>query len=90
MYGKILKKPRDLITRLTFFKNLLSCALCTGFHAGWMLSIVHYLIFSNLIVIFIPFASAFVCLMLDSLMDLIDNINNEIETKSKKGWNWYV
>lgn len=84
MYGKILNKPRTLLIKLNFFKELLSCSLCVGFHSGWMLSIIHYLIFSNPIVIFIPFASAFACLTSEFLLDYFENYNSMIEKSLKE------
>lgn len=59
MYGKILKKPRDFLIKISFFKSLLSCAVCTGFWSGIIASI--FLLnssFSNYVLIFLPFASS--------------------------------
>lgn len=33
---KLLNRPREWLARLEFFRELLSCAYCTGFHTGWM------------------------------------------------------
>lgn len=34
--AKLLNRPRKWLARLDSFKELLSCAYCTGFHTGWM------------------------------------------------------
>jgi len=34
MEGKILNFLRDHLCKITFFKNLLNCSLCTGFWTG--------------------------------------------------------
>ena len=39
MHGEILNSLRDRITKFKFFRELLSCALCTGFWTGLILSV---------------------------------------------------
>jgi hypothetical protein len=34
-YGTILNLPRNFLSRFSFFKNLLNCCLCLGFHVGF-------------------------------------------------------
>jgi hypothetical protein len=36
-YATILNYPRNFLCRATFFKNLLNCCLCLGFHVGFWL-----------------------------------------------------
>ena len=40
MYGKILSPVRDKLVKIDFFKELLSCALCTGFWTGLFIGIL--------------------------------------------------
>ena len=59
MYGKILSKPRNYLIKYSFFKNLLSCAVCTGFWSGLFFSLILLITPINwYYIIFLPFASS--------------------------------
>ena len=64
MYGTIFNIPRAKLTKIKFFKELLSCSLCVGFWVGLALST---LIEFNTIVF--AFYSAATCYIIDRLTD---------------------
>lgn len=65
MYGTILEKPRSFIaSRSPFFKELISCSLCTGFWVGVILAVPFNLWF-------LPLFSAAICFIIDRLIDRI-------------------
>ena len=64
MYGEIFNNSRAKLIRIKFFKELLACALCTGFWVGLALSpFVEYNI-----ILFALYSSAS-CYIIDSLTD---------------------
>jgi hypothetical protein len=74
-YGSILEVPRCFIKRIPFFRKLLDCSLCTGFHTGWIIALYcWFFVVPNPLYFIFPFASAGVCWFFDSLLDLIQEI----------------
>lgn len=72
MYGSILNEVRASITRIAFFKKLLECSLCVGFHVGWFIGLFRYDIISQYCDIMIfAFASAGFCFFFDRLLEFI-------------------
>jgi hypothetical protein len=79
MHGKILENVRCFLFKSSFIKEMFKCPMCLGFHVGWILSVFYYLLFSDLIVLFIPFVSSLCSLYSEELLDLIGNLNNKLE-----------
>ena len=64
MYGEILNYLRKNLTRIKFFNQLLSCALCTGFWCGVVLiPFTGHLLF--------PLYSACVCYFLHLIKEIL-------------------
>lgn len=89
MHGSIFKLPRRLLGKIKILKKLLSCALCLGFWVGLALASAKYYIDGNLLeLIYIPFASASLNWLFDSLMDFLQintlSVCNKVENKNKK------
>lgn len=90
MFGSILNKPRNIIIRNKFFKELLECSLCTGFWSGIILGSVNYFFGGALQGIFITgLASAGFCFFFDSLLDLIMKFKNH-DTNEPKIKNYHI
>lgn len=83
MYGTILDIPRGWICKLTFFDELLSCAMCTGTWAGMLLVgpvVVAMIeggaprIVAGVLGTMLPPASSAVCYFIDRLLNMIEEI----------------
>jgi len=72
-YGSILNGPRTLlVSQSIFFKNLFNCSLCLGFWSGLVVGLVsYYYIEENFLYFYFPLASAALCWLSDSILDLI-------------------
>jgi len=64
MYGTIFNIPRAKLTKIKFFKELLSCSLCVGFWVGLFLSA-----FTEYNFILFALYSAATCYIIDRLTD---------------------
>ncbi len=76
----ILTKSRNwLITNKyfgVFFYNLLSCYVCVGFHAGWIVWLLSQFAFGQIICW--GLAGSTICILLNSIISLLTAINNKI------------
>jgi len=66
MYGTIFNIPRAKLTKIKFFKELLSCSLCVGFWVG--LSLSTFLEYNTIV---FALYSAATCYIIDRLTDKI-------------------
>jgi len=64
MYGTIFNIPRAKLTKIKFFKELLSCSLCIGFWVGLALST-----FTEYNTFVFALYSAATCYIIDRLTD---------------------
>lgn len=72
MFGTILNKPRNIIKRINFFKELLNCALCTGTWVGVFIGLLNYNPTTQYIqIIELALASAGFCYFFHSLLEMI-------------------
>lgn len=72
MHGSILNKPRNIITRIQFFKELLACSLCTGSWVGGIIGLCNYSLFTQgILIVQLVFASAGFCFFFDRLLEMI-------------------
>ena len=71
--GSILNIPRKFLSNLSpFFKNLFNCSLFLGFWSGLTVGLVsYYYIEENFLYFYFPLASAALCWISDSILDLI-------------------
>jgi len=67
--GSIFATPRKTLQRVPVLDRLLKCSLCLGLWVGVLAAVV--LFFQGRDWLWIPFASAAVCWLFDSIMDLI-------------------
>ena len=82
MHGSILNKPRNIITKIPFFKELISCSLCTGTWVGAIIGLCNYSLFTQYIQIMqLAFASAGFCFFFDRLLEMILTWNWEHRDK---------
>ena len=76
--SKIMEKFRNFVSRVKFFKDLISCSMCTGFWVGLYFAIVLilYLTFPQFKPIYyiltIPFASSFLSWICERASVIID------------------
>jgi len=71
--GSILRPLRSLLSSLSpIFKDLFNCSLCLGFWSGLIVGLVsYYYIEDNYLYFYFPLASAALCWLSDSILDLI-------------------
>ena len=95
MHGSILDKPRELITRLPFFRKLLNCSMCTGtwtgaFHSLMLLALIPHTPTVFLLAAALPFASAGACYLADRCIFMVQDaqdwllIQNQRKTTPNK------
>ncbi len=72
------------LRRLSFFEKMLNCVYCTGFHAGWIISVLAYLLCPNMVsklnfgeLIITSFASATFCYTLDTIIIYLEHKTTE-------------
>lgn len=65
MYGEILNYIRNKLTKINFFAQLLSCALCTGFWCGILLIPFTHILF--------PLYSSCACYFLHLVKEVLCN-----------------
>jgi len=69
MYGKIFNFIRIPLIRINFFKQLLGCAMCTGFWSGLCIGII-----SPYNPFLFALYSSFICLMFDYIAKVLEDI----------------
>lgn len=94
MHGSVFNAPRKLFCKFGIIRKLLSCSLCLGFWVGLALASAKYYSDGNLVeLIYIPFASASVNWLFDSLLDFLQintiDISLKAENKNKKPFQDY-
>ena len=82
MYGSILNRPRNVLTKLTLFKELLKCSLCTGFWVGLFFG---YIVYQDQwkYVVMIGLFSSGACWLYDSLVGALQSIEVKLTKKHK-------
>ena len=65
---------RDQDQGTNFFSRMFDCSYCTGFHAGWMVSLVLGVVgeVSLTEVLLFPFASSAFCYLMDTLLTRLE------------------
>ncbi len=79
-YGSILNLPRKSICKFKIFKELFNCSLCLGFWCGVIIAISSNYIEQNNKLIFLPLCSSALCWFFDSILDLIQEATNKIDS----------
>lgn len=77
-YAYIFNKPRCLLMKVQFFKELLTCSQCLGFWCGLLAGASYGWYASERMEIFFAlvfgFAMSFVCQFADMVMEILDEI----------------
>lgn len=79
-YGSILNSPRKLLCKVHVFNELFKCSLCLGFWCGVIIAICSNYIEQNNKLIFLPLCSSALCWFFDSMLDLIQEATNKIDS----------
>ena len=82
-YGEILNVPRTWITAYHhLLAQLFKCSLCIGFWSGTFVSLWVYNEYGMKALLF-PFASSCVCFFADTILLLLQGIDNLTQQKNK-------
>lgn len=89
--GTIFNKPRRILYRSNFLRDLLTCSMCLGWWVGffWQWFLFDY---PDWFRIMLPFASSICCLvgdllifgLLDNMVSLVKNFNNHDDHSNLK------
>ena len=84
-YGSIFNLFRTLLRTIPIIDDLFDCALCLGFQVGVLFTVPVYLDGNSLVkTILFPFAAACLCWFADTVILLLQGIDNKIiESKIK-------
>ena len=75
-YGSLLAPIRNQLTKLKFFKIAFECSLCLGFWSGVIVALLALLSPNGVVPLALPFATAPICWLFDSVMQCIRLKNN--------------
>ena len=80
-YATILSWPRNLLSKLSFFRDLFKCSLCLGFWSGVILAMVSYFINWSPIMFLLPLASSALSWITDSTLRVIQTFEIVLDKK---------
>ena len=80
-YGSILNAPRNILTKIKLFDELLKCSLCLGFWCG----IIVYMFDKQHIIL--PLASAACCWFADNLNNTLQSVEIKVDKQIERDYN---
>ena len=84
-YGTILNRVRIFLCKSRALKDLFDCSLCLGFWSGVIIGVHGYMYTSEPVFHLLPFISAGMCWLFDSIIRVIQTIELYLDKKLENG-----